>query len=226
MRVVPIGDRALTLAWDSPLDEALLQRLRSVADALRAARLPGVIDAMAAFSDVTVYYRIERARSYDELLVAVQRIARDAFAEATAPAVSDRLVEIPVCYEQECGPDLAEVAQRAGLTPAAVIERHQSAEYRVEAIGFVPGFAYLGGLDASLHTPRRATPRAAVPRGSVGIGGAQTGIYALETPGGWNLIGRTPLMLFDPQRPQPALLRAGDRVRFRAIPAEEFRAWK
>ena len=136
------------------------------------------------------------------------------------------MVDIPVSYDGELGPDLGEVAARAGLTPEQVVALHTSGNYFVQAIGFAPGFAYLGGLPEKLHTPRRATPRTQVPAGAVGIGGALTGVYPLVTPGGWNLIGRTPLKMFDPSRAEPALVRAGDRVRFRAITAEEFAAWK
>jgi KipI family sensor histidine kinase inhibitor len=131
-------------------------------------------------------------------------------------------VEIPVCYGGECGPDIAAVAEHAGLLRDAVIARHTAAEYTVAMLGFAPGFPYLLGLDPSLQMPRRATPRTRVPAGSVAIGGAQTGIYPRELPGGWHLIGRTPLVLFDPQRELPCLLAPGDRVRFHAIEADEF----
>jgi len=138
-----------------------------------------------------------------------------------------REVEIPVSYGGEDGPDLANVAAHAGWSAEAVVAAHVRPCYSVQAIGFAPGFPYLGGLVEELHVPRRATPRSAVPAGTVGIGGAQTGIYPLRTPGGWNLIGRTPRRLFDPTRSEPALLRMGDRLRFRAIgpaEAEELRA--
>jgi len=135
-----------------------------------------------------------------------------------------RLVEIPVCYDPEFALDLNDVASQANLTPTKVVDLHSRAEYRVSCIGFVPGFPFLAGLPKELATPRRATPRKEIPAGSVGIGGAQTGIYPLRSPGGWNLIGRTPLHLFDPEKTPPAFLCAGDRVRFRAITREEFEA--
>jgi inhibitor of KinA len=137
-----------------------------------------------------------------------------------------RRVEIPVCYEGEFASDLADVAARSGLTTQRVVELHSGADYLAHAVGFAPGFAYLGGLPQKIHTPRRATPRTSVPAGTVGIGGAQTGVYSLTTPGGWNLIGRTPLKMFDAARAEPALLRVGDQVKFRAITPEEFAAWK
>jgi len=136
------------------------------------------------------------------------------------------VVEIPVCYGGEYGPDLAVVAAHTGLTPEEVIQLHSAAEYRVHAIGFSPGFPYLGGLPPRLNTPRRATPRPSVPAGSVGIGSAQTGVYPVASPGGWNLIGRTPRALFRLHKSPPALLLIGDRVKFRPITPGEFAAWK
>ncbi len=133
-----------------------------------------------------------------------------------------RLVEIPVCYGSEYGPDLEDVAALHELTSAEVIRRHSAPPYRVQFLGFLPGFAYLSGLPPGLETPRRDTPRLSVPAGAVGIGGAQTGVYPLESPGGWQIIGRTPLILFDLNREPPALLRAGDRVRFVPISEETY----
>jgi inhibitor of KinA len=127
-----------------------------------------------------------------------------------------------VCYEGEFAPDLAEVAHHAGLSPDEVAQRHAAAAYRVGCVGFMPGFPYLTGLPPELATPRRAIPRREVAAGSVAIGGSQTGIYPSVSPGGWNVIGRTPLRLFDVTRQPPALLRAGDAVRFRAISRTEF----
>lgn len=145
-------------------------------------------------------------------------------ASATRSDRSRCAIEIPVCYDRAFGPDLDIVASHAGLSGQAVIERHTAATYTVAMLGFAPGFPYLLGLDPTLQVPRRANPRTRVPAGSVAIGGAQTGIYSQELPGGWHLIGRTPLRLFDPLRDQPALLAPGDRVRFRPIGAEEFTA--
>ena len=140
-----------------------------------------------------------------------------------APRDIRAMVEIPVCYGGEFGEDLDAIAARADISIDEVIARHTQAEYTVAMLGFAPGFPYLLGLDPALHVPRRANPRTRVPAGSVAIGGAQTGIYPRELPGGWNLIGRTPLALFDADREPPCLLAPGDRVRFRAIDADEFR---
>ncbi len=225
MTLTPLGDSALVLTLGVGVDELALAKVRAVADALRRARIAGVEDVMPAFATVTVHYDISRTAPYPEFHAHIAEIAKRA-AESPLGAAAARVVEIPVCYGGEHGPDIEAVAASAGLTVAQVIHLHAEPEYRVHAIGFVPGFAYLGGLPAKLNTPRRSTPRTLVPPGSIGIGGAQTGVYSLPTPGGWNLIGRTPLAMFDPERSEPALLHAADRVRFRSIRAEEFAAWK
>jgi inhibitor of KinA len=132
---------------------------------------------------------------------------------------------VPVCYDPEFALDLDHVAQHAQMSPKEVVNLHQVTDFHVSCIGFTPGFPFLAGLPEKLATPRRATPRKEIPAGSVAIGGRQSGIYPLRSPGGWNVIGRTPLPLFDPQTNPPALLRAGDRLRFQAISRQEFEAW-
>lgn len=225
MTVTPLGDSALVLALGEDGDESALAKVKAVADALSRARIDGVEDVVPAFATVTVCYDAARAGPYAAFERHVWEIAGRA-TEASLGALATQVVEIPVCYGGEHGPDIDDVARGAGIPVAQVVALHSGAEYRVHAIGFVPGFAYLGGLPKKLNTPRRTTPRTSVPPGSVAIGGTQTGVYSLPTPGGWNLVGRTPLTMFDIARPQPALLHAGDRVRFRVISPEEFSAWK
>lgn len=224
MTLSPLGDSAVVVRLGSDLDETALRRVRALAAALEHDRPAGVVDVVPAFTSVTVFYDATHTGGYARLCAEVE--ARAARADASLVSQEARVVEIPVCYGGEFGPDLAEVAARAGLSSDEVVALHAGADYLVHAVGFAPGFAYLGGLPAKLHTPRRATPRTTVPAGTVGIGGAQTGVYPLATPGGWNLIGRTPLRLFDAGRAEAAQLRTGDRVRFRAIGAEEFSAWR
>jgi KipI family sensor histidine kinase inhibitor len=149
-------------------------------------------------------------------------LVADVAAPASAARADGNVVDVPVCYERAFAPDLHDVAAASGLDAATVVARHCSTTYRVAMLGFAPGFPYLFGLDPALHTPRRASPRTRVPAGSVAIGGAQTGIYPRELPGGWNLIGRTPLRLFAAERDPPALFAPGQHVRFRAIDAREF----
>jgi inhibitor of KinA len=224
MTLSPLGDSAVVVALGPGLDETALRRVRALAEALDRDRPAGVVDVVPAFASVTVFYDAVHCGGYAHLCAELE--ARVARTELALVSQQSRSLEIPVCYGGECGPDLGEVAAGAGVSPEKAVALHAGADYRVHAIGFAPGFAYLGGLPERLHTPRRATPRVGVPAGTGGIGGAQTGVYPLATPGGWNLIGRTPLRLFDAGRTEPALLRTGDRVRFRAISAEEFAAWR
>jgi KipI family sensor histidine kinase inhibitor len=222
MTLGPLGDSAVVIDLGLPADSQRPARVAAVAAAIRRAALPGVVDVVPAFGVVAVYLDPARAPAGTILVAELEARARQAMGAVVAGET--RTMEIPVAYGGEFGPDLAEVAGRAGLPLEAVIALHSGSDYAVQAIGFVPGFPYLGGLPAQLATPRRATPRLRVPAGTVGIGGTQTGIYPLETPGGWNLIGRTARRLFDPARADPALLRVGDAVRFRPISAEELAA--
>ena len=174
-------------------------------------------DIVPAYASVAVFVRPEALAIDADLLPRVETWLADAFAEATGADATPRLVEVPVRYGGSDGPDLAQVARRCGLDEDEVIARHAAAEYTVAMLGFAPGFPYLLGLDPALATPRHAQPRTRVAAGSVGIGGAQTGIYPRESPGGWQIIGRTPLALFEAARAEPSALQPGDRVRFVAL---------
>jgi len=191
-----------------------------------------MVEVVPAFVTVTVYYdSFKLYRHYagrdgmDANIphdIAVRIVsAKIRELEACAASVAS-IVDIPVCYGGEFGPDLDEVASRNGLTTEEVIRIHASADYLVYMIGFAPGFPYLGGMDKRIATPRRSAVRTSVPRGTVGIAGEQTGVYPLDTPGGWQLIGRTPLPLFLPDRMPPTLVQAGDIVRFHPITRAEF----
>lgn len=214
---IPLGDSALV--WRLPDS---LAKVRAATEKLTAAEIAGLEEIVPAFASVGIFFSspIDPEASAREILAAMKRRRRRA-----RPAIKPRTIEIPVCYESNFAPDLEAVANHCGLSPNELIDRHRKAHYQVRCVGFTPGFPYLSGLPKELAMPRRATPRTRVPAGSVAIGGSQTGIYSLPSPGGWNLIGRTPLCLFDPQRERPALLRIGDRVRFRAINAEQFEQW-
>lgn len=216
--MVPLGDSALIVRLDDSLGAVL-----SVLRKLEAANLPGVRDIAPAFASVAVFF--ESPEKYSSGWEAVETALRGRNRGSRA-ADKTRLLEVPVCYEAEFAPDLPVVAQHCGLPPYEVVARHAAARYEVRCVGFTPGFPILGGLPAKLATPRRERPRTVVPAGAVGIGGAQTGIYPLPSPGGWNIIGRTPLRLFDVTREPAALLRAGDRVRFISISREEFKKWQ
>jgi KipI family sensor histidine kinase inhibitor len=206
--VEPVGDVAVAIRVGGASAAETLGRVRRLAEAVQAAAIPGVIDVVASAGRVTV--------AYDALAVADPAAicaALTAAGGAAAKGGSERSLghEIPAAYD---GPDLEEVCAGHGLSRERLIADHTEPEYLVEAIGFLPGFGYLAGLPADLATPRRATPRRLVPAGAVGIGGGQTGVYPFASPGGWNLVGRTSVQLFDASRPRPALFQVGDRVRF------------
>ena len=217
-RIVPAGEAALLVELGDEIGEASTDRVLRLATALDALSMPGIIDRVPGYTTLLVVFD-PASVDPDRLSEALIRLDREADSMPLAPG---RLVTIPVAYGGDFGPDLKAVAKRAGLSEAEVIERHSGADYRVGCVGFVPGFAYLVGLPSELETPRRSSPRSRVPAGSVAIGGAQTGVYPFETPGGWHLIGRTPLRPFDPNRAEPALLQAGDRVKFEPIAPAAF----
>ena len=236
MEIIPLGDSALIVCvrdqFENAPDETLDEVLR-VFQLLQRAAIPGVIELAPAYTSVGVFFDpvavlkssdapdgvfeelATRIRSAIEIPASRRHRRRTA---ASAP----RLIEIPVCYDAEFGFDLNRVAEHTKLSGRQIIDIHSTGQYRVACIGFVPGFTFLAGLPKNLATPRRDVPRKEIPAGSVGIGGAQTGIYPLRSPCGWNLIGRTPLKLFDPVKGPPTLLHPGDRVRFRAITRKEF----
>lgn len=217
MRFSALGDSALVLTLGDVVDDTILTRVQALAAAIGQKSLPGVVDVVPAFASVTVFYDPARHR-YEQLQDEIEEAAQSQTLATTRQA---RVVEIPVGYGGELGPDLPAVAAHTGKAGAEVIALHGAADYRVHAIGFAPGFAYLAGLPPALHMPRRSTPRTQVPAGAVGIGGGQTGVYPFALPGGWNLIGRTAVAMFDATRTEPALLHVGDRVKFRAVPAAE-----
>jgi KipI family sensor histidine kinase inhibitor len=206
-RLHSLGEAALVCELPAPATLAQQQRIWALAN--EALQWPAVHEVLPGMSNLTLLFdpgKIDAAELEMQVLAA--------WPQLEAAAVGGRTIEIPVAYGGEHGPDLAEVAAHTGLTPDEVVRRHSAGEYVVYLLGFLPGFAFMGGLPPELATPRRAEPRTAVPARSVGIGGAQTGIYPLVSPGGWQLIGRTPLTLFDPSAEEPTLLRPGDRVRF------------
>ena len=214
----PLAESGVLVELGDAIDPTLTARVMALTAAIDAAALPGVVDVVPSYATILLAFD-PTVTDTDAVAAAVRRLAVGAGATEPAPAPT---VTVPVAYGGEHGPDLPGVAAHTGLEPAEVVARHAAASYRVACMGFAPGFAYLVGLPPELATPRRATPRTRVPAGSVGIGGAQTGIYPSETPGGWHLIGRTPVRLFDLERPEPFFLRPGDHVRFRPISAEEY----
>lgn len=218
VRFLPCGDQAVTVEWGSTIDENINRQVHAFARKVEALSHPAITEVVPTYRSATVHYRPE-VFSYEELNQLLAPLAQGSAEEAEELPV----VEIPVCYGGEYGPDLEEVAQHCSLTPEEVIARHTAPTYRIYMLGFTPGFPYLGGMDPSIAAPRRKEPRIQIPAGSVGIAGEQTGVYPIVSPGGWQLIGRTPLRLFDPQREQPILLSAGAGIRFVPIDEETFR---
>jgi len=205
MTVRPFGDRAFLIELEQRIDPSIIDAARAIADAWEQR---GVGDAIPAYASVVLMFDPARTSWHDA--------AREATALAAAPpraaaASAGRLIEIPTVYD---GPDLAETAARSRLSPAELVALHSGQEYRAFFLGFMPGLAYSGTLDPRIDAPRLASPRPRVPAGSVGIANGQTVVYPFDSPGGWRLIGRTELALFDPTQDPAALIRAGDRLRF------------
>ena len=220
-RIVLSGDAALLVEYEARIAPDINAHAVALADHLRAAAVPGVLDVVPAFRSVTIYF--------DPLRTDVSALS--AYIHAFVPPQNDGLsersadVEIPVCYDLDLGPDLAHVARASGLSVEAAIAAHTGRTYRVYMLGFMPGFAYLGTVDPRIAVPRLAVPRTRVPAGAVGIAGEQTGVYPSATPGGWNLVGQTPLAMLLAERTPPSLLMPGQTVRFRAIDRPTFDAW-
>jgi len=217
-RIVPAGDSVVIVEFEEKIDPGVNARTIACANAIEAARIDGVRDVVPTYRSVAVYFDPLHTDS-DALM---ERIAHEAEQPAPPAAAAPAAIRIPVCYGGDFGPDLANVAAFAGVSTDEVVRMHSAATYRVFMLGFVPGFAYLGLVDERIAMPRHSTPRVRVPAGSVGIAGVQTGIYPAETPGGWQLIGRTPLKPFDPSRDEPFLMKAGDAVQFYPIDRNEF----
>lgn len=237
MEIIPLGDSALIVRVreqfaDAP-DETLDEVLR-VFQQLQHAAIPGVIELAPAYTSVAVFFdpiTIAKASGvpdevFDWLASRIRAVVGAGAGRRRKVKFRSRNVEIPVCYDPEFALDIDDVARHTQLSGTEIADLHSTSQYRVACIGFVPGFTFLAGLPKNLATPRRDVPRGEIPAGSVGIGGAQTGIYPLRSPGGWNLIGRTPLKLFDPTKDPPTLLCPGDRVRIRAVTREEFESLK
>ena len=225
---LPLGDRALLLDVGAEAGAQTVSRVRALADYLAQLQLPGIVDLVPAICTIGIHYdpvywggAAEKHTAYERL---VQRLGELLDDFDMLPAGAGQTQDIPVCYEPEYALDLASLARARGVSEQQVIDIHAGAQYSVYMIGFAPGFAYLGPLDERLVLPRRETPRTLVPAGSVAVANEYTGIYPGPLPGGWHIIGRTPLRLFDPARPQPSLLQSGDLVRFVPIDAQQYRS--
>jgi inhibitor of KinA len=221
MKFDALGDSALIINLADEISDSsrLLARVLSAAETIERAKLSGVVDVTSSYESVAVFFDLTHVEPDIE-----DKIRTLIASAGVRVSGKKRRVEIPVCYEEEFALDLERVANHTSLTPDAIVALHSSADYTVACIGFMPGFPFLAGLPQQLCVPRLESPRTKVSAGSVAIANAQAGVYPLESPGGWNVLGRTPVQLFRVDESPPTLLRPGDRVRFRRITRAEFEA--
>lgn len=223
--IYPCGDHAVAISFGEKITAAVNERVTALFHALSVDRLLCVADIIPAYATVTIVFDLPALqKQYPGRLpvqVAQPWLAQKMQILTSAHAVA-RAVMVPVCYHPSLAPDLFALAEMHGLAPEEIVQLHTGKTYRVYMIGFLPGFAYMGPVDERLITPRKTTPRKKIPAGSVGIAGAQTGIYPFDSPGGWQLIGQTPIRLFDTSRQEPCYFQPGDEVRFYSIGLEQF----
>jgi len=221
--IVALGDCAIYIEFSKTLDLEINSAVQRLATVVHGRALPWIRDVVPALGGLALHYDPDHEALAGNAVLTAANLIEDCLKQGL-PKPGDvlRTVEVPVCYEPEFAPDLTEVAAAAKIDPQEAIRLHAAADYRVLMIGFAPGHAYMGGLDPKLALPRRATPRAVVPEGSVAIANDQTVVYPYAISGGWNIIGRTPLTVFDAERQEPSLFAAGDRVRFKPIARSEF----
>ena len=228
----PSGDHAVVIQLGNSIQQETHERVKAVTHLFENQPPDWLVEYIPAFTTVTLYYDpmriIESHKPFQHTspyTVVCSEIEHMLSRLTLAEKVDARIIDIPVCYVGDFGPDLEEVANHHRMSTKEIIEKHSNGDYLVYMIGFAPGFPYIGGMSPEIATPRKKSPRLKIPAGSVGIAGEQTGVYPIETPGGWQLIGRTPLNLFRPDNDEsPSLLRAGDRIRFKPISLEEYKA--
>ncbi|MDR6748572.1 inhibitor of KinA [Bacillus pumilus] len=231
----PLGDAAIVIQAGADICEEIHERVVQLFSCIEQHPFAGYVEAVQAFTNVTVFYepytvyqsahlQQQDLSPYEWVKSYIETLLEEKWQEGVQ--AKRCTIDIPVCYGGELGPDLEEVARINHLTPEEVVRIHTAGTYLVYMIGFAPGFPFLGGLSEKIAAPRRETPRMSIPKGSVGIAGKQTGVYPISTPGGWQLIGQTPLPLFRPDEKVPSLLRAGDEVRFVQMSEKEFFSMK
>ena len=218
IKILTAGDASLLVEFGKEINPEINRKIAATVQLMREQHIEGVVDVIPSFCALLINYD-PRVIGYEEIKSRIKDLLR---VEIKAGAERKKIFESPVCYGGEFGPDIATIAEHAGLTEQEVIDIHSSRDYLIYMLGFLPGFCYLGGLDERIFTPRLASPRIKIDAGSVGIGGSQTGIYPLDSPGGWQLMGKTPVKTYDPDREVPILVEAGDYIRFVPIDREEF----
>lgn len=230
-KIFPIGEHALTIDFGNTISAELNDRVTSLADDINKNRFPGFVETVPAYSSLTVFYNLLQVRrnhpNFPNAHAAVKNHIESALNNLKEKShFESRNIKIPVCYDDKFAPDLSFIAEHGNLTTKQVIEIHTAKVYRVFMLGFLPAFAYMGEVDDVIAAPRRQSPRTKIAAGSVGIAGLQTGIYPLESPGGWQIIGRTPLEMFQPLENSVSYLQVGDSVSFYQISKEEYQDLK
>lgn len=218
VRVVAAGDSAILIQFQQEISEEVNRRISATVQLIKMQQIEGIVDMIPAYASLLVEYNPLVIR-YEELFRRLRSLVK---MDTRVESMEKKVWEIPVCYGGNFGPDLDFVSEKSSLTVEEVIEKHSSIDYLIYMLGFLPGFTYLGGLPEALHTNRLDSPRLRIPAGSVGIGGSQTGVYPVDSPGGWRLIGKTPVKMYDPLKKEPILTRAGEYIRFCPISLKEY----
>ena len=217
-KIMAVSDNSIMIEYPAEISEEINSRIRYITRQISEKMAGRIIDIIPAYHTIAVGYDCLE-NDYRTLIRDIEEIV----AGSSVDEDEERdIVEIPVCYEEPYGLDIEEVCEIHDISREDLVRRHTAPEYLVYMVGFTPGFPYLGGMDESIATPRKKEPRSKIPAGSVGIAGSQTGVYPIESPGGWQIIGRTPLKLFDPYRENPVMIKSGQYIRYRSISAEEY----
>lgn len=217
-RFVPVGDSAVNVEFGNEISVEINSSIRALDMAIEASGVKGVTETVPTYRSLLVYYDFEKI-SYKKLVSTLEKLLDE---QTLTELPAAEVLEVPVLYGGEMGPDIKFVAENAGVSEAEVIKMHTEPDYLIYMLGFTPGFTYLGGLNEKIHTPRLQKPRVKIDAGSVGIAGGQTGIYPIDSPGGWQLIGRTPVKMYDPEREEPVLPKAGQYIHFFSIDQKEY----
>ncbi|HZK55662.1 MAG TPA: 5-oxoprolinase subunit PxpB [Desulfosporosinus sp.] len=219
MRYLPAGDKVIVVEFGNEINQAINHKVMALYQAINSCDIEGIEELIPTYRSLMVQYNPSKV-VYKELINRLKELSEDLDQEIKT---KQRIIEVPVIYGQEFGPDIEFVASHNNISVDEVIQIHTSQDYLIYMLGFTPGFPYLGGMSDKIETPRLETPRNKIPVGSVGIAGKQTGIYPIESPGGWQLIGRTPITLYDPYREPPILMQAGDFIRFVSVGLKDYR---
>lgn len=218
VRYLPAGDEAIVIEFGKTIDEEINNRVISMATSIRNKRIKGVREILPTYRSLMVFYNPKKI-SYTRLVSTVKSLD---YKDSSDEEESKKTLIVPCCYDKSFGPDLEDMSRELGITREEIVKIHSGMEYKIYMMGFLPGFVYLGGLDKRINIPRLQTPRTRIPARSVGIGGAQTGVYPVDSPGGWRLIGSTPLDFYDIKRDNPILCEAGEYIKFKPISRREY----